>query len=558
MSHAIPDAALDDRHAFVGMTGSGKTYSAGTAVERILSRKGRVIIVDPLGVWWGLRLLADGRLSPFDVVIFGGQHGDMPINEHSGALIGEAVAGIAESCILDLSEFGTAASERRFMFAFLTSLYRHANNEPVHLIFDEADMWAPERIMDKEGDAMKLHGQMQTIVRRGRIKGFISWLITQRPAALSKNVLSQVDGLISFKLTATHDRKALGAWIEGQADRERGKEIMGSLAELQKGQAVVWIPGRGVLQTCQFPEKATFDSSRAPKRGEKPRTLLLGKLDLLALRERLSTVEAETKANDPKLLKAEIARLRSLQNHVVPDPKAIKVAFDKGYEAGRVTGVKQGRLAAAKHWLDSLRLVTDELEKTIQNIPESGLARLARPPAPSRNGQTVGAKPVARSLKGNGDDHEFTGQQRKILNSLTFWRSIDHEAPTREQVAAVAGYKAGSGNFNNILGTLRTMGAIEYPGSGLVSLQTSVGDLLEASEARAMMLSKLTGSQKKIVEAAKGHEKLTREEMAERTEFSAGSGNFNNLLGSLRTIGILTYPRSGEVALSDWAAELLA
>jgi predicted ABC-type transport system involved in lysophospholipase L1 biosynthesis ATPase subunit len=31
----IPDAALDDRLAFVGTSGSGKTYAAGTAVERI-------------------------------------------------------------------------------------------------------------------------------------------------------------------------------------------------------------------------------------------------------------------------------------------------------------------------------------------------------------------------------------------------------------------------------------------------------------------------------------------------------------------------------------------
>jgi hypothetical protein len=36
------------------------------------------------------------------------------------------------------------------------------------LIFDEADLWAPERIIDKEGVSAKLHGVMQTVVRRGR------------------------------------------------------------------------------------------------------------------------------------------------------------------------------------------------------------------------------------------------------------------------------------------------------------------------------------------------------------------------------------------------------
>lgn len=73
MTHPIPDEALDDRHAFVGTSGSGKTYNAGTAVERLLASGARVGIVDPLGVWWGLRLLADGRTaSGYDVVIFGG------------------------------------------------------------------------------------------------------------------------------------------------------------------------------------------------------------------------------------------------------------------------------------------------------------------------------------------------------------------------------------------------------------------------------------------------------------------------------------------------------
>lgn len=46
--HPIPDDALDDRLGIVGMTGSGKTYGAGTAVERLLTRGDRVIISDPL------------------------------------------------------------------------------------------------------------------------------------------------------------------------------------------------------------------------------------------------------------------------------------------------------------------------------------------------------------------------------------------------------------------------------------------------------------------------------------------------------------------------------
>src|SRR5690606_29014268 len=84
--NAIPDEALDDRLAFVGTSGSGKTYAAGTAVERLLASGARVGIIDPLDVWWGLRLKSDGVRPGFPVVIFGGSHGDLPITENAGAV----------------------------------------------------------------------------------------------------------------------------------------------------------------------------------------------------------------------------------------------------------------------------------------------------------------------------------------------------------------------------------------------------------------------------------------------------------------------------------------
>ena len=127
MKNIIPDAALDDRLGWVGTSGSGKTYNAGGSVEKLLHDGARVVIVDPLDVWWGLRLLADGKTpSQHRVVIFGGAHADLPVNEHAGALIGETVAGMAESCIVSLGGLGTKSAERRFMLAFLDTLYRKA------------------------------------------------------------------------------------------------------------------------------------------------------------------------------------------------------------------------------------------------------------------------------------------------------------------------------------------------------------------------------------------------------------------------------------------------
>src|SRR6202040_3372492 len=64
--------------------------------------------------------------------------------------------------------------------------------------------------------------------------------------------------------------------IEGQADRQEGKRILGDLPRLQRVEGYLWAPGHGLLDRVSFPPIRTFDSSRTPKRGERiatPRTL---------------------------------------------------------------------------------------------------------------------------------------------------------------------------------------------------------------------------------------------------------------------------------------------
>lgn len=549
----IPAEALDDRLGWVGTAGSGKTYNSGIGVERILHAGGRVIIPDPLGVWWGLGLAEDGvRPSRWrekgQLVIFGGEHGDLPLNEQAGALIGETVASMAESAILDLSGLGTKAAERRFMLAFLTALYRHASGDPVHLVFDEADMWAPQQIRDREGDAAKLLGMIETVVRRGRIKGFIPWLITQRPAVLNKDVLSQVDGLVAFKLTSSHDRDAIGDWVKGQADLDQWKAIWASLPTMRRGQGVVWVPARGILETAQFPAKATFDSSRTPTRGERVERRDLKPLNLEKLKGRLASIEEEAKANDPKALKAEIARLtrdlRAAERAKAPPAAPLTVTANADeIEAARIAGEQAGvaiGIARAKAALDSLLGTAP---------PKAARARIDAPRPP-----VVAAQPI---IAADG----LTGPQQKILNSLAWWQAFGIDRPTNEQVGFVAGYSPGSGNFNNLKGQLRALGLLDYPSPGCVSL-TEAGNAKAEAPGIAItreafheqVRAKLKGPQLKLLDPvlAVYPESLTAEAVANAAGYSAGSGNFNNLRGQLRTIGLIDYPRSGEVRAADW------
>ena len=584
MSHPIPTAALDDRLAFVGNTGSGKTYAAGTAVERLLASGARVVIPDPLGVWWGLALASDGKSPSIfrkqeKLVIFGGPRGDLALTENSGALIGETVAGMAESCILDLSELRGKASERRFMLAFLEALYRHKTNEPLHVIFDEGDMWAPQRILDKEGEAMKLLGMMETICRRGRVKGFIPWLISQRPAVISKNVLSQIDGMIALKLTSVQDRDAIGDWVEGQADAGQWKAMWANMATMERGQGVVWLPARGVLKTTHFPEKITFDSSRAPKRGERMKSAkALQPVNLDKLKARLATVETESKSNDPRALKAELARVTADLHRLrvdfarkpLSDPGTIKKAERDSYMQGAAEAAPiwfrrgvEAAIGEVKNYVKGLDLPSF-INAQLKTWKEIG-AVPARPapikPAPRIEHEYVPALTTPRVTTG-----AVPAPHSKIMDAIAWWNAVGHQTPSRAQVAFVAGYKPGTGTFNTYLGALSSANMISYPRPGYLALTaegfaiTKPATTPTVDELRERVRAVLNGPQMKIVEVLMGAypEALTRTELAEQSGYQPGTGTFNTYVGSLSSLEIIEYPNRGDVRAADWLFQMRA
>jgi len=65
--HPIPDAALDADIAILGKKGRGKTFTAKGIVERLLQMQRRVLVLDPLSVWWGLKSGADVKSPGFPI-----------------------------------------------------------------------------------------------------------------------------------------------------------------------------------------------------------------------------------------------------------------------------------------------------------------------------------------------------------------------------------------------------------------------------------------------------------------------------------------------------------
>lgn len=333
----IPTEALDGRLAIVGMSGSGKSTTAKGAVETLLSQGRRVCIVDLTDVWFGLRRSADNTQDAFAIPIFGGRYADMLLPPSAGATIGQAVAQSAGSTIVSLSEFEDDETRREFALDFFNALYKH-NRAPLHLIIDEADFHAPQ-LPSSDGPGKLLLNRLKEITARGRVRGFRTWLITQRTSKINKDALSQADTLVAMQLSHQLDRNAIKAWIGDHGDETHGKEVLSKLSSLQRGEGIVWSPRINLFKTVQFSLPSTYDSMRTPEYGEDVVDVTLAALDLGDLRTKLVKVEAELKANSSEELRRQIDELRAEKKG---GSTITEADLQERYEAGVRVGVEQG------------------------------------------------------------------------------------------------------------------------------------------------------------------------------------------------------------------------
>lgn len=373
---AVPAAALEADIAALAQKGAGKTYAMKGLVERLLDAGERVVVLDPLSSWWALKVLADG--SPgYPVAVVGGPRADIPLDPARGEALGQFIAGGDLSVVVDVGELRRGAQLIPFATDLLEALYRH-NREPLTVVLEEADVFAPQSPA-QDGTRRMLDAADQ-IARRGRARGLRLWTITQRPARLHKDVLTQASTLLLLRLRAPQDRAAAQAWIEGNADKARAAEIVAELASLPVGEGWVWSPDHDVLGRVRFPSIRTLDTSATPRAGERrPEAVALASVDVAALHQALAATPAADATAAPS---------------AVPDKEAIEAARLDGFKWGE----NVGRASAFGHVLHRLRQLVAEvaaLEQTEEGPPPpAGDAKPADPP-PSQSPPTSPPSPPA-------------------------------------------------------------------------------------------------------------------------------------------------------------------
>lgn len=514
----VPDRAIEKHLAILGKTGSGKTTLARATVERVFARGERACILDPTGVWWGIRMKASGRVpSGLDVVIIGGRHADLPLAPDAGERIAAIVGTSSSSVVLDTSLL-SVGGRTRFFTDFANALLRE-NRGTLHVVVDEAHLFAPQgRVADPQSANM-VHAA-NNLVSLGRARGLRITLISQRPAKLHKDSLTQVETLVTLRLIAPQDRKAVEDWIGGQADKKEGAAIVASLPSLGTGEGWIWSPEIELLEHVAFKRPKTFDSSRP---GADEEVAELVPIDVAALR---AALDASAVAPEPGR--------RQVPASPRPDPDAIAAAEKRGYEQGLAAGLLFARDAVAVR----SRLVDSAVESCNATIER--LAEFNRSIRSFFDEPVVAAPRLAEPSPGSpADMHPGAGPLNSAARKML--AVLDTNPPVRRswtQIATLAGIKARGGHFNagrkglldgKLVLTEGDLVVIAQPSASATEARTDPASIVE-TWARS-----LSGAAPKILRDLFAHGGVApRSVVADRLGMKPTGGHWNSAWKELR------------------------
>ena len=221
------------RTAVIAQTGAGKSWTIGVICEQLCKSNIGFCIIDTEGEYFSLKekfqLLWAGKDPACDVDLE-----KVDLKELVSAVLKENVP-----IIFDISD---VIDEKAAVAAVCEALYEAESRlrVPYLLIVEESDKFAPQR--------NKVIKEIEEISRRGRKRGLGLLLVTQRPAILNKNVLSQCGNQLIGKLTTEADLAAVNLFFDSRRELEELPKLKSgeffALGNIVKRKARIRVIGR--------------------------------------------------------------------------------------------------------------------------------------------------------------------------------------------------------------------------------------------------------------------------------------------------------------------------
>lgn len=548
--------------------GGGKSWVLRRLLEQTADHV-QQIILDIEGDFLTLR-------EKYDYVICAPSGADAIANPKTAAILARRIRESRVSAIIDLYEL-KMQDRKRFVRLFLEELIEAPKSmwHPALVLIDEAHIFAPEK------DEAESAAAVIDLTARGRKRGLCPVLATQRLSKLHKDAAAGLQnkliGVTTLDLDVTRAAKELAM---------TPKDATPLLRELEPGEFYCFGPALsraivkvkvGAVQTTH-PEPGAGAVAKPPEPSEKIKKLLAKLTDL--------PKEAEQEARTIGELSAENARLKLEARTQRANTEALLSVAPK--ERVEVPVIKREHLTSLKEY--ALRLVKatkhiEQIEEVLRHTVTDGSKRIcelcetlekASAPAPATVSihakqpiaprtaaalQTVAAA-ASKSLAGDG---RVSGPQQMILNVLAMFESIGTHTVARETVAVLAGTTPRSSGFEKNVGTLRALGLIDYPVSGMIELtEQGRGQATPAVEIRSLghlhaaWMRAVSGPQAAMLQALIEiyPKDTTREGLAAwlqqgGIQCSATSSGFEKNVSTLRTLGAIDYPSKGRVRATE-------
>lgn len=561
----LPVKVLMERMTILGMSGAGKTNTATVIVEEMLKQHLPVAVIDPKGDFWGLQSSADGKREGFPILVMGGEHKDVPLEPTAGVVVADLIVDRDVSVVIDLQDMSKGKA-KRFVTDFLEQLY-HRRRKPMHLIVDEADLFCPQKLSDR--DDARMLGAVQDIVARGRKRGIGSTLVTQRAARLNKDALTQSQVLIAHGMSGKPDKDQVAEWMD-EFGIKPDPVVLREVGKLDTGHAFVWSPRLMKIVTPKHVvvrERETFDSSATPEIGKAVRQpKRLAKMDLERLTEAVKATVEKAKADDPSNLRTRIASLEAELKAAKAKPFLGVTVGPKGVEKVeriktktvevQVIGerelrrIEKAARVIAQNTMDvrsfaaSIELAVEKVGKTHAEYVAKNRASVGLPPKPAPVAPTA-YRPQQKSVTPPDGSYRPTGAQRPMLAAV-----LAHGPMTRRDLGIAAWIQHTSGTFSDYLSLLRREGAV-VDSDGLVApgpraMELGVTPRFDLVEIRAGWISKTSGGCRRMLEALiLATAPMSRAELGEAGRLDHTTGTFSDYLSILRRNGLIDEDRSG-------------
>lgn len=588
----LPLDAVTEKLAFLGRTGTGKTYAAMKLAELMLEAGAQIVALDFVGKWYGLRVPGAGE--PFQIPVFGGLHGDYPLESTGGKLVADLIIDRNLSAVLDVSQF-TRGEQIRFALDFGTAFFQRKKAAPsaVHLFLEECQEVLPQNPQPNEGAML---GAFERIWKLGRNFGIGGSLISQRPQEVNKKALNMSATLFVFQMTGPQERKTIESWVTAQDINE---DIADVLPTLTKGRPHVWSVAfeKPISKTVAIETKRTADVSATllvnpGARKERPLT----PIDAAELATAMAETIERSKQADPKELRKQLAEskrtiavLEARTLPAGPAGKTVEILTDAdralvtklgtmleqmaarlGIESETITGDTLARVEKAI--ASTITRLHDETETLRLNgrqefealLERAGfkriLEKLDRVPVAitlthptERPGQSrplpaaqPGRAPVARRPVGEGSGDTSVGNSglRRMLIAL----AQRPQGLRRIQLGVRAGLSPKTGTFATYLGKMRSSGwaggngdIITITPDGVAALGAYT-PLPEGRELADFWINELGGGAARMLHAAVAAypRALTRDELGAAADLSPSTSTFATYLGKLRSLELVS------------------